>query len=115
MKLAGLVAPTILIVVTATADGPSLPAPKLLSPESGHVFHTYPRHTVVAWEPVPGAVAYSAEVDCQYNGTWASEDGHPQWIFRTVEPKGEFDFVGAQPGRWRVWAIRCRWEAGREE
>ncbi len=85
-------------------DG-SMPAPKLLSPPPGAVFSDFPRHTALTWEKVPGAVAYEVETDYHYANTWASDDGRSAPAARTATNTYEFDFVGAQPGRWRVWAI----------
>lgn len=93
--------------------GLHLPAPVQLKPQDGIVFDKYPRITKLEWASVEGAVSYSLEIDyCQ-----------PDRIGRTcVKPTPldmpanpattgitgttyEFGFVGAQPGRWRVWAV----------
>jgi len=49
----------------------------------------------LTWEPVPGALAYEIEVDYEAGVE----------PFSSQQPALRFDFVGAQPGRWRVWAI----------
>lgn len=77
-----------------------LHAPSQLSPTSGTVFNKYPRRTVLRWSPVNGAASYMVEVE--YHDT--------KWEPLTLKSTGkatrfEFDFVGKQAGRWRVWAV----------
>jgi hypothetical protein len=92
----------------------NLPAPVLLSPADRAEFRDYPRHTKLEWQPVEGAAYYFVEIDfC---------DGRDRELRECVDPKPfsttrnlgpvkvqetnyEFDFVGRQPGRWRVWAV----------
>jgi tetratricopeptide (TPR) repeat protein len=84
---------------------PLLPAPALISPKEGAVFDHYPRHTVLQWAPITGAAAYEVETDYFGGGKWASELNGQPILFRVIEPEYPFDFVGAQPGRWRVRAV----------
>jgi hypothetical protein len=90
-------------------------APRLLSPADGAVFDLYPRKTTLRWAPVPGALSYTLEIDCYQccsTGKWCS-DVQGQGRLETVRTTSfTFDFVGAQPGRWRVWAIGENGEAG---
>jgi hypothetical protein len=83
-----------------------LAAPELVSPEEGAVFDTYPRRVTLQWKPVAGAVGYIVEWDYYGGGVWASEGPRPSlaqfFVDRTSYTLG---FVGAQPGRWRVWAV----------
>lgn len=95
-----------------------LAMPGQVSPASGSVFSAYPRVTVLKWSSVPGARSYSVEVDylhCGGQGKWCSEAGDTARPGR-VQPstyvsrgiagtEHTFNFVGAQPGRWRVWAV----------
>ncbi len=87
-----------------------LPAPKPLSPAPGAVFDHFPRVTELRWEPVDGAESYGLEIEF-LSGTWRSlrsiEKGLPK-------PGYRFSFVGAQPGRWRVWAIDSRGRPGKK-
>jgi len=82
--------------------------PVQLSPPSGSVFSAYPRSTTLDWTGVPGAARYGIEVDCFeccQPGQWCSDVGGKT---RTAFVNGltyTFNFVGAQPGRWRVWAV----------
>ena len=94
--------------------GVNLPAPVQLSPENNVVFNHYPRMTKVEWSPVEGAVSYSVEVDyCDGAFKNRSRCAGPQPNPITNNPPNsgivntsyEFDFVGANPGRWRVWAV----------
>jgi hypothetical protein len=100
----------------------NLPAPVLLSPADRIEISTYPRHTRLEWQPVEGAAYYLVEIDVC--------DGRDYALRECVKPSGplssngrlglvkvqdtsyEFDFVGRQPGRWRVWAIDGKGEEG---
>jgi hypothetical protein len=83
----------------------ALPAPTPLSPADGSVFNLFPRTTTLTWSPVPGASIYIVEVEYCSPGT------SPLQCTALIVDKVDasqthytFDFVGAQPGRWRVWA-----------
>jgi len=91
--------------------GLPLLAPKLISPEHLSHFDRYPRTTVLVWEAVPGAAGYRVETDYGYSGKWASEDHGDAYTVDVTTTTYTFDFVGAQPGRWRVWAFDA---SGRE-
>jgi hypothetical protein len=74
--------------------------PKLISPANGTSFNNYPRTTTLRWEAVPGVSGYRVEVQYQSGVSW--------YTWRNVTVTGTsytFNFVGAQPGRWRVTAI----------
>ena len=86
-----------------------LPAPRLLSPANGSSFNVFPRRTELRWQAVAGAASYTVEVDCMQccaAGKWCTDVGQ---TFRIADGAKDtrytFDFVGAQPGRWRVWAV----------
>ena len=96
--------------------GVHLPAPAQTAPAEGAVFDYFPRRTRLEWSPVEGAVSYSVEVD--YCSGWrkgAQGCPAPQPLSNLMKfnpqtsgvegTSYEFDFVGAQPGRWRVWAV----------
>lgn len=95
--------------------GIHLPAPVQVSPQADAVFDHYPRKTKLEWEPVEGAISYSVEVDfCRgqkLKGDLTCVEPQPHVLKNNPPTKGltvtthEFDFVGAQPGRWRVWAV----------
>jgi len=92
--------------------GMNLPAPKLISPEDNQVFSIFPRATRLEWSPVEGAASYTVEIDV-CDGRNKSRCLNPQPLNLPVNPPTsnisatsyEFMFVGAQPGRWRVWAV----------
>lgn len=97
------------VTVNVTAATPSTPTQ--LSPANGSTFSHYPRHMTLAWSAVtfPGGVTYSVEIDCFHccaSGQWCTEVG-ATWKVVTglASTTYEFDFVGARPGRWRVWAV----------
>jgi thiol-disulfide isomerase/thioredoxin/outer membrane lipoprotein-sorting protein len=105
LKAAGVQAESELETVT-------LPAPKLVSPEDLSHFDHFPRTTVLVWKAVPGAIGYRVETDFQYSGKWASEDRGKSYAVEVTAPTYTFDFVGAQPGRWRVWAFDAKGREG---
>lgn len=81
---------------------PQLYTPLLTSPASKVVFDHFPRTMTLAWKPVVGAVGY--KVERQY----CSPDGGQCWSYTPVTvaaPSLTFNFVGAQPGQWRVTAL----------
>jgi thiol-disulfide isomerase/thioredoxin/outer membrane lipoprotein-sorting protein len=90
----------------------TLPAPKLVSPEDLSHFDHFPRTTVLVWRAVPGAAGYRVETDYQYSGKWWSEDHGKSYAVEVTATTYIFDFVGAQPGRWRVWAFDARGREG---
>jgi hypothetical protein len=78
---------------------PTLATPVLLTPKDGSLFGHYPRTTVLTWQPVPGATKYRVEREF-YGGVWVA---YP--VVEVASTSFTFDFVGAQPGRWRVTAL----------
>lgn len=99
----------------------NLPAPAQLSPADRIELNYYPRHTRLEWQSVEGADSYRVEVDVC--------DGRDRNLRECVDPKPfatgrdlgpvkivgtsyEFEFVGRQPGRWRVWSIDKNGEEG---
>ena len=92
---------------------PELPAPKLLSPEPHVTFSHYPRQTTLVWAELPGAVSYVIEWDYKGADAWATEQrGGPGVILRSAQPSVTFNFIGAQDGRWRVWALDAQGREG---
>jgi hypothetical protein len=79
-------------------------APAQTSPPNGVWFDHYPRTTTLTWRSVPGAVGYVVDRQyCSPSGCWHWYAQYP-WV-RANTPAHTYDFVGAQWGRWRVWAI----------
>jgi hypothetical protein len=88
---------------------PGLPAPRHVAPRNGSTFNTFPRTTRFRWSPVGDAKSYGIEVDCMHccvQGKWCSDVGQT-WHVKDglTSPAYVHNFVGAQPGRWRVWAV----------
>jgi hypothetical protein len=96
----------------------TLPAPRLLAPDEGAVMNHYPRKTTVKWEPMIGAASYTLEI--QFLG--GSDSGATEWCdlgehlryfpaagyvppVRINTTSFSFNWIGANMGRWRVWAI----------
>jgi hypothetical protein len=79
-------------------SGPAAPTP--VSPVNGAVFDHFPRTTTLAWRALPGAVSYVVEVDYFSNGWYRFK-----LVSNVTTTSFTFEFVGAQPGRWRVWAV----------
>jgi TonB family protein len=71
---------------------PSLPAPKPISPPDRAVFDSFSRRLTCKWEVGPEALSYLLD---EVAGTETT-----------------FDFVGAQPGRWRVWPVNSSGQRG---
>ncbi len=98
--------------------GINLPAPVPLSPAEGEKLLRVPRTTTLQWERVEGASRYEVEVDYCRNSPDPKQClqptplvfvfpslGKPPKPNTTEDTNLTFDFVGAQPGRWRVWAV----------
>lgn len=99
----------------ATA-APALTAPVQISPPNGAVFNNFPRTTKVDWNPVPGAASYTVEIDCLsccQAGKWCTDVGKLYQVVPNLHTTDyTFNFVGAQPGRWRVWAVGANGQQG---
>ncbi|MCP4633706.1 MAG: hypothetical protein GY855_12330 [candidate division Zixibacteria bacterium] len=93
-----------------------LTVPILVSPEAGKVFHHYPRVTTLRWKKVGGATSYTVEVDCFgccQAGKWCADVGGNTTLTKNVtSTQHTFNFGGAQPGRWRVWAVDADGKVG---
>ena len=101
----------------------ALDAPPPLSPVNGAEFDHFPRVTKFEWSAVPGAASYAVEMDfC--DGLVRKECSDPSPLEgRALPPTSgiegtsyQFSFVGAQPGRWRVWALDAHgWSGTKSE
>jgi hypothetical protein len=96
-------------VYTFVRGGGGLSTPKQLSPANGAVFSHYPRKTTLKWSAVSGAASYTVEIDCYHcceANKWCTDVGETWKLVPNLNTTSyTFDFVGAQPGRWRVWAV----------
>ena len=90
-----------------------LRAPVLISPRSGAALSNLPRRTILRWRRVTGAIRYRVEV--QYyvpsRNRWIN---HRSGTVSAPVTVYTFSFIGARPGRWRVWAISRSGAAGRK-
>jgi hypothetical protein len=82
-------------------------APRQLAPTDGSVFDHFPRKTTLRWAPVAGAAKYKVEIEYLSGGKWDS-------LIRTEVrlTEHELNFLGAQPGRWRIWAVEDSGQEG---
>jgi TonB family protein len=91
----------------------SLPAPRLISPPDRALFDGYARRLTCKWEASPQAVAYLLEWDYMDRDAWHAESqGIPGAAYEVAATETSFDFVGAQPGRWRVWPVNGNGQRG---
>mgnify|MGYP005811825621 CR=1 FL=1 len=75
-----------------------------------------PRTTVAEWQPVKGAISYVLEMDCYHccgKNRWCADQGRTWKVERNLSgTRHTFEWVGSQPGRWRVWSIDAEGRAG---
>jgi eukaryotic-like serine/threonine-protein kinase len=87
-----------------TPDYPYRHTPRLESPADGAVFTHFPRNFALHWIRNAASEAVRYRVTIQY-----SDPARSFWsTWREIETSGEWhadNFVGAQPGRWRVTPI----------
>lgn len=86
-----------------------LTPPAQVSPGNGQQFDIFPRTMTFDWKTVAGAASYTLEVDayhyCQPN-KWCSDVGGTYLVVPGITAtQYTHNFVGAQQGRWRVWAV----------
>ena len=85
--------------------------PILISPPSLVVYTHAPRTTTLKWEESNGTkpIRYHVEVEYTWHNTssftqWNEEHDYA-WVEETQDTELTFNFVGGQPGRWRVRAV----------
>jgi hypothetical protein len=105
--LGSILWPTIRHFPSSLVTSPQLPrleTPRLSRPFDNTLFKDYPRTTTLRWLPIKGATHYLVEVQYQLptNGQWYDLPGYPLAV---QEDSYTFQFIGAQPGRWRVSAV----------
>lgn len=90
--------------------------PKLISPADNSTFTHYPRTLRLRWRPVNTAVSYNVEIDCMNccaRRKWCSDVGRKfKQVNDLKDTSYKFNFVGAQPGRWRVQAVDVNGKSG---
>ncbi len=92
-------------------------APRPLYPPNWKVFNHYPRRTTLRWASVPGAVSYTVEIYyIEPCGPLRRIETCRAVLLKRVEgirgTSYTFNFVGAQPGKWRVWGVDARGRPG---
>jgi WD40 repeat protein len=88
------------------SNRPAEPSRKIVPPEQTlptdkSIFNYYPRTVTLRWSEVPGATSYAIERSSASGANWSA--AYQASNLRTTSYT--FDFVGAQKGRWRVWAV----------
>lgn len=97
--------PSTFDVEPLNTDCASLGPPTQLSPANGAVFSTIPRTVTFTWQALAGASNYGIDIEfCPATGCSTST---PYTNLPTLSSTSYTvqNFVGAQPGRWRVWGI----------
>lgn len=83
-----------------------LSEPTLLEPAEGAVLENRLRQTTLRWTPVPGAASYTVKVEyCEPRGCQDATARPLKLAAGLTSTSYTFEFVGAVPGRWRVWAV----------
>lgn len=78
--------------------------PALLSPPNGEQFSGFPRNMTFEWSPFRGAERYILEVEIQDDS--GGFFPHPiKARVPTTLTRVDYEFMGDQPGRWRVVSI----------
>lgn len=90
-------------VSVAVGGGGTVPVPAQVSPDNNKEFDYYPREVTFVWSGVsaPGTVTYNIEIEWYGGISWQSFT-RSQGMAATTYTMD--NFVGANPGRWRVWA-----------
>jgi hypothetical protein len=84
---------------------PQMETPILTNPAANVVFDQYPRTITLSWKMVPAAAGYYLEI------AYCTADKVTCWNYPAVtitDPLTSdytFNFVGAQPGKWRVTTL----------
>lgn len=93
----------------------TLPAPIPQLPADRTVFQVFPRATTLQWSTVAAAASYGFQIDfCPVSNAFCADESRTEILLTSAHPTGQppltsttltIIFVGAQPGRWTVWAI----------
>jgi hypothetical protein len=93
------------VVETEGTDCGTLAAPTQLAPPDGAVYSHFPRTLTLEWSAVPNASSYGVDLEvCPPQGCTTGTFPWTPPIRDLRETSHTLNFVGAQPGRWRVWA-----------
>ncbi len=91
----------------------TITAPRQVSPIDRSKLSAFPRELTLTWEPVPNARGYKLQIEFDGSNGRAT----PQWVmFGSITNVNSTayttEFIGAQPGRWRVWAVDANGQEG---
>ena len=82
--------------------------PTLRLPAQDAVFNQFPRDLHLVWDAIPGASEYVVTVEAQLP---ESPNHEAKWLplqrLSSADNHITTYFVGAQPGRWKVFAVDC--------
>jgi hypothetical protein len=96
---------------TFTIQGIAASGVTLNAPQNGAILGNFPRTTNLTWTAAPGSTAYDVDLAYCDGGSYNHESTTPDYgctnwvsypLVNTPNANYSFDFVGAQPGRWRV-------------
>ena len=94
-----------------------LNAPQIISPKNNSMFSHYPRTLKLRWRPVSNASVYNVEIDCMHccaAKEWCTDVGRKYKKVNAIRDTFfKFNFVGSQPGRWRVQAVEKNCKTGK--
>lgn len=84
---------------------PQMATPTLTNPANNEIFGHYPRALTLSWKMVPAAAGYKLErAFCDSTRT-TCVNYPPVTITDPLQSDYTFNFVGAQPGKWRVTTL----------
>jgi hypothetical protein len=89
----------------------AMATPILTNPANNEAFDHFPRTITLSWKMVAGAAGYKVEIAYCLPDRVTCWDYPPVTITDPLESYYTFDFVGAQPGKWRVTTLgppNCR-------
>lgn len=94
-----------IILPDAAPIASPLGTPTLLTPDEGQKFTNYPRMLTLTWQPVSDATTYKVEVEYAYRDLTGAIQWGAAYCKEVADTALTFEFVGSQPGRWRVTAL----------
>jgi len=84
---------------------PQMATPVLTNPANNQVFGHYPRTLTLSWKMAPAAAGYKLEIAFCDSTRVNCSNYTPVTISDPLQSKYTFNFVGAQPGKWRVTTL----------
>jgi hypothetical protein len=84
---------------------PQMATPTLTNPANNEIFGHYPRELTLSWKMVPAAAGYKLEIAYCDSSRTVCTSYPPVTILDPLMSDYSFEFVGAQPGKWRVTTL----------